>query len=140
MLGLLCCARAGEDSRRLEEIPGIGPIVATAPVAEIGDWRSFRSGRSLGDRFGTQAALDRRQRTASLNRAIAICDGYSRRCHGRHSLRTSARHQTSLAHPNNGSPTCKGGSSCTRQQDRAGRWAIMVRGERYKEPKLLLTA
>jgi transposase len=27
-----------EESRRLEEIPGIGPIVATALVAEIGDW------------------------------------------------------------------------------------------------------
>ena len=30
--------RACEDSRRLEGIPGIGPIVATALVAEIGDW------------------------------------------------------------------------------------------------------
>src|SRR3974390_1899034 len=36
--------RSCEESRRLEEIPGVGPIVATALVAEIGDWRAFRSG------------------------------------------------------------------------------------------------
>jgi transposase len=39
--------RSYEDSRRLEEIPGIGPIVATALVAEVGDWKQFRSGRNL---------------------------------------------------------------------------------------------
>src|SRR6266700_1418322 len=39
--------RSCEESRRLEEIPGIGPIVATALIAEIGDWGAFRSGRSL---------------------------------------------------------------------------------------------
>ena len=31
--------RSCEESRRLEEIPGIGPIVATTLVAEIGNWR-----------------------------------------------------------------------------------------------------
>ena len=39
--------RSCEQSQRLEEIPGIGPIVATALVAEIGDWKAFGSGRSL---------------------------------------------------------------------------------------------
>jgi transposase len=38
--------RACEASRRLAEIPGIGPISATALVAEIGDWKAFGSGRS----------------------------------------------------------------------------------------------
>jgi transposase len=32
-------------SRRLAEIPGIGPITATALVASIGDARNFRNGR-----------------------------------------------------------------------------------------------
>ena len=41
-----------EESRRLEEIPGIGPIVDTALVAEIGDWKQFRSGRSLAAWIG----------------------------------------------------------------------------------------
>ena len=44
--------RSCEDSRRLEQIPGIGPIVATAPVAEIGDWKAFRSGRNLAAWIG----------------------------------------------------------------------------------------
>jgi transposase len=44
--------RSCEDSRRLEEIPGIGPIVATALVAEIGDWKQFRSGRNLAAWIG----------------------------------------------------------------------------------------
>src|SRR5262245_21248420 len=38
--------RSSEESRRLEEIPGVGPIVATALVAEVGDWKTFSSGRS----------------------------------------------------------------------------------------------
>jgi transposase len=33
--------RACEASRRLAEIPGVGPVGATALVAEIGDWNTF---------------------------------------------------------------------------------------------------
>ena len=39
--------RSCEESRRLEEIPGVGPIVATALVAEVGDWKAFGAGTSL---------------------------------------------------------------------------------------------
>src|SRR6202049_2190104 len=41
-----------EESRRLEEIPGVGPIVATALVAEVGDWKAFSSGRNLAAWIG----------------------------------------------------------------------------------------
>jgi transposase len=44
--------RGCEASRRLAEIPGIGPIGATALVAEIGDWKIFSSGRSLAAWIG----------------------------------------------------------------------------------------
>ena len=44
--------RSCEGSRRLEGFPGIGPIVATAFVAEIGDWKQFRSGRNLAAWIG----------------------------------------------------------------------------------------
>src|SRR2546421_6301456 len=44
--------RSCEESRRLEEIPGVGPIVATALVAEVGDWTAFSSGRSLAAWIG----------------------------------------------------------------------------------------
>jgi hypothetical protein len=35
-----------------KEIPGIGPIVATALVAEVGVWQEFRSGRNLAAWIG----------------------------------------------------------------------------------------
>src|SRR5476651_133119 len=44
--------RGCEASRRLAEIPGIGPVGATALVAEIGDWKTFSSGRSLAALIG----------------------------------------------------------------------------------------
>ena len=44
--------RSCEESQRLEEIPGIGPIVATALVAEVGDWKAFSSGRNLAAWIG----------------------------------------------------------------------------------------
>lgn len=39
--------RANEASRRLETIPGVGVITATALVATIGDASQFQSGRQL---------------------------------------------------------------------------------------------
>src|SRR3546814_7264805 len=44
--------RSNELSRRLEQIPGIGPITATAMVASVGDARSFKSGRELAAWLG----------------------------------------------------------------------------------------
>jgi hypothetical protein len=62
------------------------------------------------------------------------------RRHGRYSLRPTARHQASLAHANNGPPTCKGGAVALANKIARMAWAIMVHGERYREPKLLLAA
>ncbi len=44
--------RKSEASRKLEKIPGIGPITASALVATIGDERSFRNGRQLAAWMG----------------------------------------------------------------------------------------
>src|SRR5665647_2272117 len=49
---ILVLHRSCDASRRLAEIPGIGPIGATALVAEIGDWKEFSSGRSLAAWIG----------------------------------------------------------------------------------------
>lgn len=49
---ILTLHRSCEASRRLEEIPGIGPIVATALVTEVGDWKAFSSGRNLAAWIG----------------------------------------------------------------------------------------
>jgi hypothetical protein len=39
--------RSHETSKRLDEIPGIGPALATALVASIADPKAFRSGRNF---------------------------------------------------------------------------------------------
>src|SRR5579859_3997651 len=44
--------RSCEESRRLQEIPGVGPIVATALIAEVSDWKAFSSGRCLAAWIG----------------------------------------------------------------------------------------
>jgi len=44
--------RSNEASRRLETIPGIGVITATALIATIGDARQFKSGRELAAWLG----------------------------------------------------------------------------------------
>ena len=44
--------RQSEASRKLEKIPGIGPITASGLVASIGDARSFENGRQLAAWLG----------------------------------------------------------------------------------------
>ena len=44
--------RASLESRRLETIPGIGPITASALVATIGDARNFQNGRQVAAWMG----------------------------------------------------------------------------------------
>jgi transposase len=44
--------RASELSRRLGEIPGVGPLIATALVASIPDPHAFKSGRDLSAWIG----------------------------------------------------------------------------------------
>jgi transposase len=44
--------RSNETSQRLAEIPGVGPVIATALVASIPDPHAFRSGRDLAAWIG----------------------------------------------------------------------------------------
>jgi len=44
--------RGNEASRRLEKIPGIGPITASALVATVGDAKNFSNGRQLAAWLG----------------------------------------------------------------------------------------
>ena len=49
---LLLWHRTSEASRRLEEIPGVGVLTATAVVAAMGDAQAFRSGREFAAWLG----------------------------------------------------------------------------------------
>ncbi len=55
--------RQNETSRKLEKIPGIGPITASALVASVGDAKSFKNGRQLAAwlKARAAAAFERRQ-------------------------------------------------------------------------------
>jgi hypothetical protein len=53
---------------------------------------------------------------------------------------TNKRGATALTDTDNGSPTCKGAAIALVYKIALMAWAIMVHGERYREPKLLLAA
>jgi transposase len=57
--------RSNATSKRLDDIPGVGPALATALVASVGDPNAFRSGRDFGlDRSCAEATFKWRQRQA----------------------------------------------------------------------------
>ena len=75
--------RSNEASKRLDDIPGVGPALATALVASVADPRAFRSGRDFSAWIGLvpkqHSSGAKTSSAVSANRAIAICAAYSRR-------------------------------------------------------------
>ena len=91
---LLAWHRSNEASRRLEAIPGVGVITATALVATIGDASQFRCGRQLAAWLGLVPRQHSSGGKERLGRISKRGDGYIRRLlvHGaRADLRWSKR-------------------------------------------------
>jgi transposase len=85
---LLEAARADAACARLAAVPGIGPVVATALVATVGDARTFASGRHLAAWLGL---VPRQHSSGGKERLLGISkrgDGYLRRqlVHGARAL------------------------------------------------------
>ncbi len=69
---ILASHRASKMSKRLEAIPGVGPLVATALVASIPDPHVFRSGRDLSAWIGLvpkQTSTGGKERLGSISKA-----------------------------------------------------------------------
>ena len=95
-------AKATEVGKRLMEIPGVGPVLASALVATIPDPKVFKSGRNLAAWIGL---VPRQNSSGGKERLGGITKGGDRylrqdagdRCARGHSVRTAARHQAPLA-------------------------------------------
>ena len=135
--------RSNEESRRLDDIPGVGPALATALVASVADPRAFRSGRDFSawiglvpkqnssggkDRLGNISKRgDRYLRSLLTTGALAVI---------RYAKTHSTRHRPWLTVLLTRRPTKVAAIALANKIARIA-WAMMAKGERYKEPAAL---
>ena len=135
--------RSNETSKRLDEIPGVGPALATALVASIADPKAFRSGRdfsawiglvpkqhSSGGREklgGISKQGDRYLRSLFTAGALAVI---------RYAKIHGTKHRPWLTALLAQRPTKVAAIALANKIARMA-WAMMARGERYKEPVAL---
>jgi transposase len=138
---LLAWHRSNEVSRRLETVPGIGPITATAIVATVGDPAHFHSARQFAAWLGLvprQYSSGGRER---LGRISKRGDGYVRRLliHGARTIMHWRRRGIGLAatpwlasllerRPVNVTTVALANKNARIV------WAMMMRGESFRQP------
>src|SRR4051812_44834895 len=117
---LVEATRDGAASERLTAVPGVGPVIATALVAAVGNANSFSSGRHLAAWLGL---VPRQRSSGGKERLLGLSkrgDGYLRRqlMHGTRVYRSTVlRHRSALTRPSASVRSdCRGSerASCSR--------------------------
>ena len=140
---ILAWHRSNETSMRLDAIPGVGPILATALVACVADPKAFRSGRNFSawiglvpkqhssggkDRLGSISKQgDRYLRSLFMAGALAVI---------RYAKINGTKHRPWLTALLARRPVKVAAIALANKIARMV-WAMMARGERYKEPVAL---
>ena len=129
-----------EVIRRLQTVPGIGFLSATAMFATVGDAKQYRNGRQLAASIGLvprQSSSGGRQRLLGITKRG---DKYLRKLlvHGARSVVTRAEHAPRPHHRWLNDLRERRGKlrSYVAQANKTARiaWAIMAKGEVYKAP------
>ncbi len=135
---LVAAARDGAACERLAAVPGIGPVIATALVAAVGDAKTFTSGRHLAAWLGL---VPRQHSSGGKERLLGISkrgDGYLRRqlMHGARALvRVSEGREGGLWAWINGLLTRRAFNVVVAAvANKLARiaWALLSRGETYR--------
>lgn len=135
--------RSSEVSKRLDEIPGVGPVLATALVASVVEPKAFRSGRDFSAWIGLVPKQNSSGGKERLGNISKRGDRYLRSLFTigalaviRYTKIHGTKHRPWLAALLARRPAKVAAIALANKLARMA-WAMMARSERYKEPVAL---